>query len=72
MDDKQKALKEQLMRQVQDAAAAHRAGPVQRFMSGRWLRRDGNVYGVLTQNDQQAKNANSQAGNLRSTPVRRD
>jgi len=40
------------------------------FMSGRWRRRDGDVYGIVTQNDTQIDNANRPPRDLRSTDER--
>jgi hypothetical protein len=63
MDDK----KEQLRRQVAAASVAHRSSPIAKFMSGRWIRRDGDVYGIVSQNDEQIKNADRPPRNIRPT-----
>jgi len=40
------------------------------FMSGRWRRRDGDVYGVVSQNDKQIANADRTPRDIRSTDER--
>jgi len=40
------------------------------YMSGRWHRRDGDVYGIVTQNAKQVDNADRPPGDIRSTDER--
>jgi len=47
-----------------------RAAADQMFMSGRWRRRDGDVFGIVAQNDEQVKNADRPPRDLRSTDER--
>jgi len=47
-----------------------RAATEQMFMSGRWRRRDGDVYGVVSQNDKQIDHADSTPRDIRSTDER--
>lgn len=42
----------------------------QSYMSGRWFRRDGDVYGIVSQNDKQVDNADRPPRDLRSTDER--
>lgn len=58
----------QLRQQVQDATRAHGGGVIQQFMSGRWHRRSGDVYGILTQPE--PADADRPPGNLRPTDER--
>jgi len=47
-----------------------RAATEQMFMSGRWRRRDGDVYGIVSQNDKQIDHADSSPRDIRSTDER--
>lgn len=58
-------LKELLRRQVISAAIAHRSSVLTQFMSGRWRRRDGDVYGIVTQSKEVA-DADRPPGDIRS------
>jgi hypothetical protein len=42
----------------------------EQFMSGRWRRRDGDVYGVVGQNDKQIEHADSTPRDIRPTDER--